>query len=288
CVVLTNVVASRLGTAEVDVLAGKTLEGYLIRNRLGRGGMSVVYEAERLSDGMRAALKMMSHRLVYDRDALEFFQREADLIAGFHHPHIVRLLGRFQAFHTYFIAMEFCDGEDLKSLIIRQGAIAPAEARQILGQLASALEYSHREGVVHRDLKPSNVMRTKSGRVMLMDFGLAKPTTEVSVSRSTALGTPRYMPIEQLRGDPVDHTADYFAFGCVAFELLMGHPLITAKNALSLMEQHDNWALTHLLKPCESFDADLRELLEGALQANSADRRLDLSMIARWAEPTGA
>jgi len=283
CVVLTNVVASRLGTADLDVLAGKTLGGYLIRGRLGRGGMSIVYDAERLEDRLRSALKMMSHRLVYDREALESFQREADLIERFHHPHIVRLLGRFEAFHTYFIAMEFCDGEDLKSLIKLRGALPAAEVRQILGQLASALHYSHQAGVVHRDVKPSNIMRTNSGRILLMDFGLAKPTTELGVAKSTASGTPQYMPVEQLRGDPVNETADYFAFGCVAFELLMGRPLISATNAVSLMERHDDWSVPRILKVCGHLDAEFRDLLEGALQRQATERHLDLAAISKWA-----
>ncbi|MDX1969040.1 MAG: protein kinase [Planctomycetaceae bacterium] len=284
CVVLTNVVASRLGTADLDVLAGKTLGGYLIRGRLGRGGMSIVYDAERLEDRLRAALKMMSHRLVYDREALESFQREADLIERFHHPHIVRLLGRFEAFHTYFIAMEFCDGDDLKSLIKLRGPFPAAEARPILGQLASALNYSHQAGVVHRDVKPSNIMRTQAGRILLMDFGLAKPTAELGIAKSAATGTPQYMPIEQLRGDPVNETADYFAFGCVAFELLMGRPLISANNAVALMDRHDDWSVPRILKVCSRLDAEFLDLLEGALQRESTERQLDLTAISKWAD----
>jgi CRP-like cAMP-binding protein len=281
--VLTQVIATRLGGADVDVLAGKVLNQYRIRGRLGRGGMSVVYDANRMEDGVRAALKMMSHRLVYDPRALEAFQREAELIATFDHPHIVRLLGRFESFHTHFIAMEYCDGEDLKSLIARRGALPLEEVREILGQLAQALDYTHRAGVVHRDIKPSNVMRLQSGRVLLMDFGLAKAGLESHEEGGVIVGTPRYMPPEQFWGFEIDRTADYFSYGCVAYELLTGYPAVSAGSLQTLKEMHENWSVEELLATCPRADQELRHLLEMALQPKPHHRRLDLAAIGRWA-----
>ncbi|OYW20999.1 MAG: hypothetical protein B7Z55_06330, partial [Planctomycetales bacterium 12-60-4] len=259
-VVLSNLVATRLGREAVDVLTGKILDRYRIRGRLGMGGMSIVYDADRIDDEHRVALKMMSHRLVYDRTALEFFQREADVIESFDHPHIVRLLGRFKAFHTHFIAMEYCDGIDLKSLIAARGPLPVEEVRPMLGQLASALEYSHRAGIVHRDVKPSNVMLANDGQVMLMDFGLAKPSVDASRATATVMGSPRYMPYEQLQGEPIDQRADYFAFGCLAYELLRGRPLIEARNTTDLLIQHENWSVSEVVSTFADGDAEIVDM----------------------------
>lgn len=284
-VVLSNLVAKRLGRETVDVLTGKIVDRYRIRARLGTGGMSIVYDADCIDDDRRVALKMMSHRLVYDRTALEFFQHEADVIGSFDHPHIVRLLGRFQAFHTHFIAMEYCDGVDLKSLISSRGPLPENEVRSLLGQLATALDYSHQKGIVHRDIKPSNVMLDTRGRLMLMDFGLAKPSVEASRGPTVVMGSPRYMPFEQLKGDPIDARADYFAFGCLAYELLCGRPLIEARSTTDLLIQHERWSVSDLVESLPRCGDDLVHMLRGALQPMARDRHLDLAAIARWALP---
>lgn len=283
CVVLTNLVATRLGGSQIDVLAGKTLDRYRIQRRLGRGGMSIVYDAVCLDDGQRVALKMMSHRLVYDELACEMFHREADLIAGFDHPNIVRLVGRFEAFHTHFIAMEFCDGEDLRSLLHRCGPVPADQVRPIAGQLAQALRYSHDAGVIHRDVKPSNVILRDDGRVMLMDFGLAKPRFETGATPKMAMGTPRYMPVEQLHGGSLDRTADYFSFGCVVFELLLHEPLITAESPHQLVELHESWSLPRILERCRDVDRDLQAVLAGCLSSKADERSLDFSLLDHWA-----
>ena len=281
--VLTQVIASRLGGAPIDVLAGKVLGSYRIRGRLGRGGMSVVYDANQVQQGTRVALKMMSHRLVYDQRALAAFHREAELIASFVHPHIVRLLDRFESFHTHFIAMEYCDGEDLKSLIARRGALPTGEVRQILGQLAAALDYTHQHGVVHRDIKPSNIMQRASGQILLMDFGLAKASVDASQGGAAIVGTPRYMAPEQLWGQEVTFTADYFAFGCVAYELLTGTPLISVGSVEDLQELHRSWSVEEILVLCPQADPDLKVVLERSLQPNPRHRELALAEIATWA-----
>lgn len=285
-VVLTRIIAARLGSQKIDVLAGKVLDQFKIHRRLAKGGMSVVYDAERTTDGQRAALKMMSHRLVYDRWALEMFQREADLIAHFQHPNIVQLLGRFQAFHTHFIAMEFCDGMDLRSLMETQGHLPLREIHRILGQLASAIAYSHSRGVVHRDLKPSNIMRKENGRVMLMDFGLAKPSVEESLQKSEIVGTPRYMAPEQLRGEPAREPADYFAFGCIAYELVLGTPLIPAGTLFELRELHHHWSVDRIVEECATRDPIVACWLAGCLRPRPEQRTLDLAAISEFATST--
>ena len=284
CMVLTRVMASRLGAPGGDVLSGKEFGGYRIVRRLASGGTSVIYEGVRSADDLRVALKMMSHRLVYDDRALQFFQREADLIECFDHPHIVRMFGRFKAFHTHFIAMEFCDGEDLHQLLVRKSRLSEAETRRILGQLASALAYSHRAGVIHRDVKPSNIMLTAAGRALLVDFGLAKPSVDHELhARGAVVGTPRYMAPEQLTGRPASWTADYFSFGCVGYELLTGRALVGESNLKELRRRHEAWTPPDMAAACPDISLELAATLEGCLQKEPKDRRLDLDQVAAWA-----
>ncbi len=219
--VLTQLLADRLGQVDHDVLAGKTLGNYRILRRLGRGGMAIVYQAEQLQTGERVALKMMSHRLVFDSRALALFRREAQIVESFDHPNIVRMRGRFRAFRSYFIVMEYCDGVSLEHIVQHRGALPLVDVRPIVGQLAAALAYAHAHDVVHRDVKPSNAMLTRHGRVKLTDFGLANPID--SDVKGMVAGTPRYIAPEQLRGERTGTAADLFSLGCTAWRLLTGH-----------------------------------------------------------------
>lgn len=267
---LTQLLAERLGHSGRDALAGKTLNRYRIRQRLGRGGMAIVYQAEDLESAETVALKMMSHRLVYDADSLRLFQREASIIESFDHPNIVRMLGRFKAFRSYFIVMEFCDGVSLDRISRQHGPLPEVVVRLVLTQLATALRYAHDRNVVHRDIKPSNVMLTRTGDVKLMDFGLANPLDEGSTTGHIA-GTPRYMAPEQLRGEPVDTRADLFAFGMTAWKLITGRDLITEKSLIGIQKRHAAWKIP----PLEGVPEDLTRLIESCLSLTPAERSLD-------------
>ena len=162
--VLTELVADRLGQGAHDGFGGKEVEGFRILRCIGRGGMSVVYQAEDESTGELVALKMMSYRLIYDASALARFHQEAELLQSLHHENIARLKRFFPAYHTYFLVMELCEGVDLQRLVGSRGRLDESRVRPILGQLARALDYVHARGLVHRDLKPANVMITRHGR----------------------------------------------------------------------------------------------------------------------------
>lgn len=276
--VLTQLLGERLGMRGRDVLAGKTMEGYRILRRLGKGGMAIVYQAENEDDGQDVALKMMSHRLVYDSSALELFQQESRIIESFNHPHIVRMYGRFKAFRSYFIVLEYCDGISLDQTI-RHRVMPEDEFRTVLGQLASALAYAHERNIVHRDIKPSNVMLTRSEGVKLMDFGLANPVDEAEATGVVA-GTPRYMAPEQLRGEAVDTRADLFALGVTAWKLLMGDDLIIEASLAEIKTRHANWQVPEI----DCTDPEVRDFIRTCLQADPNDRDVDLKKIAEWAQ----
>ena len=283
--VLTQVISRRLGQpGRHDVLFGKTFDGYRIIRRLGRGGMGVVYQAEELATGRCVALKMMSHRLVYEPGAREQFQREADIIQQFDHPNIVRVHGRFAAFHTWFMVMDFCDGLTLDRLMRRVGPLPEETVRKIVGQVAAALGYAHAADIVHRDVKPSNIILDREGKVLLMDFGLARPVGDSEPAVDTLIiGTPRYMAPEQLRGE-IGKAADLFALGCVAYELLTGKPLIPAGRISSVRKCHATAAPLQL-KRLPDLSPDMSSFLDTCLSPNPEERRVDLHAVAAWGAP---
>ncbi|NUQ61518.1 MAG: protein kinase [Pirellulales bacterium] len=278
---LGGLVADRLGGQSVDALVGKEVGGYHVLRCVGRGGMAVVYEAEHSETRRRVALKMMSHRYIHDLELHSRFQREAEIGKKLRHRNICRVRGTFTALGTNFMVLDFCEGMTLDERI-RRGRLPEDEVRRILGQLAAALEYAHRKGVCHRDLKPSNVMLDGSGRVKLMDFGLARIMDAPEFTcRGRLLGTPRYMPPEQLAGEPVDFRADLFAFGCVAYEMLTGRPLFPEASYLSIVERHAQWSLPAPQLIRRGLGRDLYEVLRDSL-AKEPDRRvLDLERVSR-------
>lgn len=283
--VLTQLLAQRLGQQEHDALSGKKFGRYRITQRLGRGGMAIVYQAQDEQTDSTVALKMMSHRLVYDANALKLFQSEARLIEAFKHQNIVRMLGRFKAFRSFFIVLEFCDGVSLDQKIRTEGPLDESEFRRVMSQLASALAYAHSRGIVHRDIKPSNVILTSSGDIKLMDFGLAKPVDNgESASSRLISGTPRFMAPEQLLGDRTDTQADLFSLGCTAWKLLTGSDLITDTRLTDIEERHRNWQAPDV----SHFSPETGRFLTACLQVDPENRRVDLDEVSGWAQTDSA
>lgn len=286
--VLAKLLAKRLGGQRRDVLSGKVFSKYRIVRRLGRGGMAIVYEGSHLDDARRVALKMLSHRLVYDKASLVWFHREADIVESFEHPNIVRMFGRFKAFKSYFIVMEFCDGITLERLVRLNGPLNQDDFRKAFGQIASAVLYAHQRDVVHRDIKPVNLMLNFDGTVKLMDFGLAKPINElepVNEVDTHIVGTPRYMAPEQLKGREISEVTDYFALGCTAYKLLTGETLFPEHDVTKLRAIHDRWKVPDFSKRHPELAPDICELLTGCLQRRRSNRVCDLAKYATWAAP---
>jgi serine/threonine protein kinase len=285
--VLTQIVADRLGQGAHDGLGGKRVEEFRILECVGRGGMSVVYRAEDEHSGELVALKMMSYRLIYDTMALARFHQEAELLRSLSHDNIARLRKLFPAYRTYFLVMELCEGVDLQRLVDSRGPLAESWLRPILGQLAVALEYIHSRGLVHRDLKPANVMLTREGRVKLTDFGLAAPAavTENDDTRAEPrlMGTPAFMAPEQLADAQVDRRTDVYALGCLAYELLTGRRLFVSTKVFELMREKQ----TMQLPSADAIGASepLYAFLRSALQVNPDDRPSSLAELAAWAGP---
>lgn len=286
-VVLTELVAERLGRGANDGFGGKQVEGFRILRCAGRGGMSVVYRALEDATGELVALKMMSYRLIYDSGALARFRQEAEILRGLNHENIARLKRLFPAYNTYFLVMEFCEGVDLARLVSSRGRLAESQVRPILGQLARALEYVHRRGFVHRDLKPGNVMITRDGDVKLTDFGIAVPeivlVDQSATGRHAVMGTPAFMAPEQMAGGPLDRRTDIYALACLAYELLTGHHLFKAQNLDELAQQKQTMSLPPAVEIGDGISAELFEFLQSALRVMPDERPASLAPLVAWA-----
>lgn len=195
---------------------------------LGRGGMGVVYRARQLDPERIVAVKVLAPELASDRGFAERFLREGKALGRLDHPHIVARYGVGQTSAGLYLVMEFVNGHTLREEINRRPP-TPIEAIRILGQVCSAVQHAHDQGVVHRDLKPENILLDAVGNAKVVDFGLAKLVTRRTASEYTLtaagerMGTPMYMAPEQVFGlAGVDHRADIFALGVVLYELLTG------------------------------------------------------------------
>ncbi|WP_116409864.1 Stk1 family PASTA domain-containing Ser/Thr kinase [Subtercola boreus] len=232
-------------TDDNRLLAGR----YRIGEIIGRGGMSNVYVGRDERLGRPVAIKLLKSSLAGDPIFRTRFRQEAQAASRMAHPTIVRVFdaGEERVAETGgseaivpFIVMEYVQGILLKDLI-RQGPVDPAEAVRITDGILTALEYSHRAGVVHRDIKPGNIMLTTSGQVKVMDFGIARAISDSSatVAQTTAiLGTAQYFSPEQARGESVDARTDLYSTGIVLFELLTGRAPFRGETPVAVAYQH--------------------------------------------------
>jgi serine/threonine protein kinase/Flp pilus assembly protein TadD len=203
-------------------MIGETISHYKILEKLGEGGMGVVYKAEDTKLKRIVTLKFLSPQAVGTEDDKTRFIQEAQAAASLNHPNICTVHEIDEYEDRSFIAMECIEGESLKAKI-KSGLLRVDEAVEIAVEVAEGLQESHSKGIIHRDIKSANIMLTAAGRVKVMDFGLAKSLGRTQLTRSgTAVGTVAYMSPEQGRGDAVDHRTDIWSLGIVLYEMLTG------------------------------------------------------------------
>jgi streptogramin lyase len=205
-----------------EPVIGSTLAGYRLDALIARGGMGVVYRATHLALERPVALKVIARQFADDEGFRDRFLRESRLAARLDHPAVVPVLDAREEDGELIVAMRLIEGGDLKKRIEDQGPLPPAEAVEVLGQVAGALDAAHAAGIVHRDVKPHNIM-LEGERAYLTDFGLAKALGDSGVLSGTSIvGTVEYMSPEQWRGEQVGPAADVYSLGCVLYESVTG------------------------------------------------------------------
>jgi serine/threonine-protein kinase len=222
-----------------DPLIGATLGNYKILAPLGQGGMARVYRAIQENLGREVAVKVLPPWYAADRSFVDRFNLEAKMVAGLSHPNIVTIHDFNEQDGNLYIVMQLVDGGTLKQKIdampIRHGgdrSMDLEEVTTIFKQLADALSFAHRKGIIHRDVKPVNVLMDQSNRPILSDFGIAKVMegTKELTRPGAGVGTPEYMSPEQCKGENVDGRADIYALGIMLFECLTGRTPFTGEN----------------------------------------------------------
>jgi len=249
---------------------------YRLERELGGGGMSRVFLAEEVALGRKVVIKVLPPEMAAGVNQ-ERFRREIQLAARLQHPHIVPLLAAGSAGDVLWYAMPFIEGESLRVKLARGGELPVAETVRILREVADALAYAHSQGVVHRDIKPDNVLL--SGRhALVTDFGVAKAVSESTGSHTLtslglALGTPAYMAPEQASADPhVDHRADIYALGAMAYEMLAGHPPFTGMSAQAILASHITQTPATVSSHRPAVPAALNAIVMRCLEKRPADR----------------
>ncbi len=265
-------------TAETDPrarLAAALADRYRIERELGAGGMATVYLAQDLKHDRQVAVKVLREELSASLGK-ERFLREIKVAAALQHPHILPLYDSGAADGLLFYVMPYVDGLSLRDKLVKEGELPIGDAVRSLRDIADALTEAHRHGVVHRDLKPENVM-IRGRHALVMDFGVAKALSDATGRQSLttvgiALGTPTYMAPEQAVADPhVDHRADLYAFGVVAYELLAGRPPFTGMNPQQVLAAHVTTAAEPVTAH-RSMPAALAALVMRCLEKRPADR----------------
>jgi serine/threonine protein kinase len=225
--------------AELDLLRRGTGARYRVHRRLGAGGMANVYLATHATLGRPVVIKVLLAHLAREAEMRERFRREAEAASQLNHPHICPIVDSGELEESIYLVMPFLAGGSLADIIVREGTVTSERAASISAQVATALDYAHRRGIVHRDIKPDNVLFDDDGHAVITDFGIATARFHGRLTATgRAMGTPHYMSPEQAMGKLVDGRSDLYATGVMLYEMLVGFPPFDGADSYSIGYKH--------------------------------------------------
>ncbi len=268
-----------MSNREQVVLNGR----YELQRRVGRGGMAEVYLArDRLLD-RPVAIKILFPEFATDPSFVARFRREAQSAANLNHPNIVGVYDWGKERGTYYIVMEYIDGQSVSDILRSDGPIDPRKAAGIAADVAAALGFAHNNGVVHRDVKPGNVLITATGEVKVADFGIARAMTSSSEENLTqtgsVMGTATYFSPEQAQGKPVDPRSDLYSLGVVLYEMVSGKPPFTADSPVAIAYKHVQEPVPPLTERAPGVPAPYVAITERALAKDVEERYQDAAAL---------
>jgi eukaryotic-like serine/threonine-protein kinase len=255
-------------------LAGRVFSSrYEIQREVAQGGMAEVYLARDQLLNRPVALKALFPEYAREPSFVERFRREAQAAANLNHPNIVAIYDWGQESGTYFIVMEYVEGRSLRDLVRSESPLDPNQAAEITAEIASALAFAHRNGVVHRDVKPGNVLLTRSGNVKVTDFGIARAGASDGLTQTgSVMGTATYFSPEQAQGLPVDGRSDVYSLGVVLYEMVTGGAPFTGDSPVAVAYKHVREDPVAPSQRNADVPHDLEQIITTAL-AKSADQR---------------
>jgi eukaryotic-like serine/threonine-protein kinase len=269
-------------------MIGQTISHYKILEKLGEGGMGVVYKAEDLKLKRIVAIKFLPKRLSAHGEERERFSQEAQAASALNHPNICVIYDVDEADNESFIVMEYVDGVTLREWIRKKAdhaegyrKLSMKEAVDLAGQIAEGLEKAHEKGIIHRDVKSDNIMVTSDGRAKIMDFGLAKlkGVSKLTQAGST-VGTVAYMAPEQVEGLETDHRTDIFSFGVVLYEMLSGHLPFRAEHETAMMYEIINVEPASLMDEHKGIEPEVNRVVMKCLEKDREERYQSMREVA--------
>ena len=216
---LSEIVTHRLSTSKI--MAEKKIGKYILTEKIGDGGSSIIYRGIHSVLNLPVAIKMLKHELAMDPDFIQIFSNEAKIIAQLNHPQIIRVYDIEELYHTVFIVMEYLEGIPLRQVLDNTKKMPLTKTLDIVLQACYGLEYAHKHGIIHQDINPRNIFVQPDGSVKIFDFGLACRIGSVDTNFLFP-GTIYYISPEQIKGDPVDERSDIYSLGITVYEMLTG------------------------------------------------------------------
>jgi len=264
---LTELLANRLATstATSERLIGK----YLLKNKIGKGGWSIVYQGVHKTLNRPVAIKMLRHDMAMEPGFIERFRKEAEIIASLRHNNIINVYDIEELFQTVFIMMEYLEGESLEDILERIGKIPIARAVNFLMQTCSGLDYAHGRRIIHRDIKPANIFVQAKDQIKILDFGLAVSPDSDDLNMA---GTLVYAPPEEIEGDVVDVRSDIYALGITAYEMVAGCRPYPEDDLAALADMHCHQDIPDPCKHRPELPKLLREFILKACQRDPCKR----------------